>query len=81
MKADFFKLLNDEMPESDFDDLAAENVFEEMTRKLSNTRIQEFLTSQKQKMASRKGYASTKGQNLRDTLLAQHSNIHTRTKI
>ena len=44
------------------------------------TRIQEFLTSQKQTFATQKGRASTAGQNLRDTLLSQHTNLHSHTK-
>lgn len=42
-----------------------DHVYEEMMRKPSNIRIQEFLSTQKQKFASEKGQASTAGQNLR----------------
>lgn len=60
---------------------AIENIYNELIRKLCNTRIQEFLSSQKQKLASDKGHASTSAQNLRDTLLTQHANIQSRIKI
>ena len=50
-------------------------IYHDMTRKLCNIRIQEFLSSQKQKNASEKGLASTSGQNLRDTLLSLHTNL------
>lgn len=57
---------------------ATDNVFNEMVRKLCNTRMQEFLSSQKQKIASNNGHASTVGQNLRDTL---HINFQSRTTL
>ena len=59
---------------------AIDHVYEEMVRKLSNIRIQEFLSTQKQKFACEKGQASTAGQNLRDTLLTQHTNLQSRIK-
>jgi len=36
-----------------------ENVLEELTRKLCNTRIQKFLSATKQEFAAKKGMAST----------------------
>ena len=63
-----------------FDSSAKDNVYQEMVRKLCNTRIQEFLSSQKQRMASEKGHASTTGQNLRDALLTHHTNLHSHIK-
>ena len=36
-----------------------------LVRKLCNTRIEEFLSTQHQKLVSKKGYASQSGQNLR----------------
>ena len=48
------------------------NVYHELIRKVCNTRIQEFISSTKQKMAAKKGLASTVGQNLCDGLLSQH---------
>lgn len=59
-------------------DIEKEAVFDEMLRKLVNTRIQEYLSSLKQKMAANKGQASTEGQNLRDQLLTHHINTQIR---
>ena len=84
LRDQFVTLLNEITPiatDSDETSQAMKNVFDEMVRKLSNTRIQEFLSSQKQKLASSKGHASTTGQNLRDALLTQHTNLQSRTKI
>lgn len=64
--------------ETDTEKQAALNVFDEMLRKLSNTRIQEFLSSLQQKIVSGKGQASLTGQNLRDQLLTQHLNVQSR---
>ena len=76
------KLLKDKMSSySTLNGSAIDNVYDEFVRKLCNTRIQEFLSVQKQKFASDKGHASTKAQNLRDTLLTQHSNLQCRFKI
>ena len=58
--------------ETDTEKQTALNVFDEMLRKLSNTRIQEFLSSLQQKIVSGKGQASLTGQNLHDQLLTQH---------
>ena len=65
----------------DFYKIAEANVYDEMIRKLCNIRIEEFLSSQKQRIASGKGNASTIGQNLRDTLLTQHVNLQSHIKI
>ena len=63
----YTKSLSELIPvENDLDPLAAENIYEEMIRKLCNIRIQEFLSSLMQRLALEKGCASTKGQNLRD---------------
>lgn len=77
LKDTFMMLLND----SDSDDHNKDIVYGDMTRKLCNIRIQEFLSSQKQKKASEKGHASTSGQNLRDTLLSAHTNLQSHIKI
>ena len=58
-----------------FDDLsqsAINSVYTELVRKLSNTRIEEFIDSFKQTAAAHKGMASLAGQNLRDSLLSHH---------
>ena len=60
--------------EEDIEKEAVDTVFDEMLRKLANTRIQEYLSSLKQKIAVNKGQASTGGQNLRDKLLTHHIN-------
>ena len=75
-------LVHNRLPaENEICSSAFDGVYEEMVRKLCNIRIEEFLSSQKQKFASQKGQASTAGQNLRDTLLAQHTNLQSRYKI
>lgn len=51
---------------------AVDNVYGEMLQKLVNTRIQEFISSLKQKIALNRGQSSTGGQNLRDKLLTHH---------
>ena len=60
---------------------AEESIFEEMIRKLTNIRIEEFLSTLKQKTACQKGNASMKEQNLRDSLLTHHTNLHSRIKM
>ena len=52
-----------------------DNVFDELTRKLCNTRIQEFLSATKQEFATKKGMASTVDVNLRTTLLSDHTKL------
>ena len=59
----------------DFSQSAINNVFTELVRKLSNTRIEEFIDSFKQNAAAHKGMASLAGQNLRDSLLSHHVNL------
>lgn len=54
---------------------AVENVYLELTRKLCNTRIQEFLDSTKQMESAKAGKGTLKGQNLRDNLLSKHVNL------
>jgi len=54
------------------------NVFVELTRKVCNTRIQEFVSCTKQKMAASKGLATTVEQNLRASLLTQHTQLTTK---
>ena len=50
-------------------------IFTELVRKLSHTRIQEFLDSYKQSAAAKKGTATLSGLNLRDSLLGHHVNL------
>lgn len=58
--------------ETDLEKQAVDNVYDEMLQKLVNTRIQEFISSLKQKIALNKCQSSTGGQNLRDQLLTHH---------
>lgn len=82
LQSTFFEILERKMPiETDTEKQAALNVFDEMLRKLSNTRIQEFLSSLQQKIVSGKGQASLTGQNLRDQLLTQHLNVQSRVNL
>ena len=53
------------------------NIYNELSRKLCNTRIQEFLSATKQDLAAKKGLASTVDTNLRVTLLANHTKLST----
>lgn len=71
LRQEFLTLMNDCDRESSSMDI----VYKDMTRKLCNIRIQEFLSSRKQRFASEKGQASTSGQNLCDTLLTLHTNL------
>ena len=59
---------------------AIETVYLELTRKLCNTRIQEFLDSTKQIESAKAGKGTLKGQNLRDNLLSQHVNLKSKCK-
>ncbi|XP_065907081.1 uncharacterized protein [Dysidea avara] len=52
-------------------------IYDELTRKLCNTRIQEFLSSTKQNLAAKKGLASTVDVNLRTKLLTNHTQVST----
>ena len=63
--------------QSDFDDFivyqdSVHEVYLELTRKLCNTRIQEYLDSHQQAVVAVEGKRTLSGQNLRDTLLAHH---------
>ena len=81
LKSLFVELLVIKVPE--FDDLSQvsiNNVFSELVRKLSNTRINEFIDSFKQTTAASKGMATLAGQNLRDSLLSHHVNLKTHVK-
>ena len=55
-------------------------VYNEFSRKLCNTRLNEFIVVQKQLAAAEVGKASLTGQNLRDTLLTQHVQLRSRSK-
>ena len=53
------------------------NIYNELSRKLCNTRIQEFLSATKQDLAAKKALATTVDTNLRTTLLANHTKLST----
>ena len=73
-----FEDLLQELQVEDANSKAMINVYYELVHKLCNTRIEEFISVQRQKFASKKGQASTSGQNLRDNLLTHHTNLHTK---
>ena len=52
-----------------------DGVFQEMTRKLCNTRIQEFISWTKQETAASKGLATS---NMRASLLTQHTQLRSK---
>jgi len=57
-KTEFLNALSKRLPVTTFDsasDMAINNVYEELTRKLCNTRIQEFVSATKQEFATKKG--------------------------
>ena len=54
---------------------AVNNIYEELTRKLCNTKIQEVLSVTKQELAAKKGLASTVDVNLRTSLLSNHTKL------
>ena len=54
------------------------SIYEEWTRKLCNTRIQEFMPATKQELLP-KGLASTTDVNLCTTLLSAHTKLSTKT--
>ena len=61
-------------------DVAVDRIFNELVRKLCNTRLNEFITAHQHSVARKKGSATTAGQNLRDSLFTQHTKLSTRRK-
>ena len=55
------------------------SVYKEFSRKICNTRLNEFIDVQKQLSVMKSGKASLSGQNLRDTLLTSHVQMKTRS--
>ena len=73
LKIKFVECLRNKMSiETEIEKQAVDNVYGEMLQKLVNTRIEEFISSLKQKIALNRGQSSTGGQNLRDKLLTHH---------
>ena len=75
-----FKDIHTKVGALDFAEESIVAVYNEFSRKISNTRISEFLDTFRQKTAAGKGKATLSGQNLRDTLLSQHVNLRSKCK-
>lgn len=76
LQESFKTLLAQKLPNiGTFNEEILESIFVEFTRKLCNTRIQEFISSTKQQLATKKGVASTVEVNLRNTLLTHHTQL------
>ena len=56
---------------------AVDKAYSELTRKLCNTRLAEFVDCFKQIQVSKVGSATLSGLNLRETLLHDHVNLRT----
>lgn len=81
LKEQFKEILLKRLNAEDDDKLLVmTDLFNEFVRKLTNTRIQEFLDSHKVTNAMKQGTASISGQNLRDFLLTQHVNLKSKSK-
>ena len=78
-KEQFLVILASRLPNIEtFSEDSLNNVFDVLTRKICNTRIQEFVSATKQEFAAKKGLASTVDVNLRTTLLAHHTKLETK---
>lgn len=75
----FCDALSKRMDVVDKESEAVSTVYHEFSRKLCNTRLDEFIVVQKQVAAAEVGKASLTGQNLRDTLLTQHVQLRSRS--
>lgn len=81
LRKKFEELLHEKLSEEVTSNDAICDVFTELNRKLCNTRVEEFISVKRQKIASQKGQASTSGQNLRDNLLTHHTNLCTKVSL
>ena len=80
LKDHFLKELKLLLPDVEFDIISQDAmgaIYLELSRKLSNISIQEFLSATKQEFAAKKGLASSVDVNLRTTLLSQHTKVST----
>ena len=78
-KEQFLVILASLLPNIEtFSEDSLNNVFDVLTRKICNTRIQEFVSATKQEFSAKKGLASTVDVNLRTTLLAHHTKLETK---
>ena len=75
----FKAIINARVEDAQLADDAILSVYSEFSRKLCNTRINEYLDTYRQTMAADKGKATLAGQNLRDTLLSQHVNLKSKS--
>ena len=81
LKSSFLKILEERLPNiNTISKDSLENVFTVFTRKICNTRIQEFISSMKQQMASKKRLGTTVdvNVNLRPILLAHHTKLESK---
>lgn len=76
----FIDALSKRVKDIDKESEAISVVYNEFSRKLCNTRLNEFVVVHKQLAAVKEGKASLTGQNLRDTLLTQHVQLRSRAK-
>ena len=74
LEIQFISLLKESYQDYDLNKEMVHRVFLEMTRKLCNTRIQEFLDVHRQVATKDDGATTLSGQNLRDKLLTYHTN-------
>ena len=80
MRDEFTSVLKTLLPSVVLDadsEQAITTIYEELSRKLCNSRIQEFVSATKQDFAAKKGLASTIDTNLRTTLLTHHTKLTT----
>ena len=80
LKDEFLTALRLHLPDVTLDadsEDAMTTIYDELARKLCNTRIQEFVSVTKQDLAAKKGLASTVEVNLRASLLTQHAKLST----
>lgn len=74
LETQFISLLRESYQDYDENKEMVHRIFLEMTRKLCNTRIQEFLDVHRQVAKKEGGESTLSGQNLRDKLLTYHVN-------
>ena len=79
LKSSILKILAERLPNiNTINQDSLENVFTVFTHKICNTMIQEFISSMKQQMASKKGLASTVDINLYPILLVHDTKLESK---
>jgi hypothetical protein len=68
----FQDFIKGKVKDAELTDSAIISVYSEFSRKLCNTRLNEFLDAYRQTVATEKGKATLAGQNLRDTINTMH---------